>query len=224
MLIANWKSNKTRDGVQKWMEEETEWAEKNEAIEIVLAPPFPALMYVSNKLLDKKKFQHVKLGVQDISPYPAGKYTGAVSGQNLEGFQVQYAIVGHSERRRHFHESDLDVARKVEQALASSIKPIVCVDEAYIESQANAIDDSLLKDCLVAYEPLAAIGTGNSEDVGHVAEVVKKIREVFGEVPVIYGGSVDDMNVNEYLLVTDGVLVGTASLDVKMFGRLVAAV
>lgn len=224
LIIANWKSNKTFEGVQKWMEADTAWNTNTDTVDIVIAPPFPTLLYVSNKLLDRKKFPNVFLGVQDLSSYPAGKYTGAVSGQNLEGFHVIYAILGHSERRRYFHETDKDVALKIEQALSHGIKPVVCVDEEYIESQARQIDDVVLKKCIVAYEPIEAIGSGVAEDVGHVKKVVEKIRNVFGEVPVIYGGSVDDMNVNEYLLVTDGVLVGTASLDPEMFGRILASV
>lgn len=227
LIIANWKSNKTREGVEKWLDEYGVWSigyEGSNDFEIVIAPSFPDLMFVSNRLLDRKKIKGVYLGVQDLSPYPAGKYTGAVSGQNLEGFNVKYAIVGHSERRRYFYETDNEVALKVEQAVVNGIKPVVCVDEGYIESQAQAIENELLEKCIVAYEPLEAIGTGKSADVGHVKKVVEKIKNYFGEVPVIYGGSVDDMNINEYLLVTDGVLVGGASLDVKMFERLISSI
>ncbi|NCN87820.1 MAG: triosephosphate isomerase, partial [Candidatus Pacebacteria bacterium] len=141
----------------------------------------------------------------------------AVSAVNLEGLNVEYAVVGHSERRHYFAESDIDVANKVDQAVEAGITPVVCVDEEYIESQSYAIDNKYFDKCIIAYEPLSAIGTGDEMDSDKVLEVVKRIRQVFGDVRVIYGGSVNGSNVKEYLKVCDGVLVGGASLKVKEF-------
>ncbi|MDH5533690.1 MAG: triose-phosphate isomerase [Candidatus Pacebacteria bacterium] len=223
-IFANWKSNKNRKDAEHWMDEfDKNYAHfaSHEDLEIIIAPPMPSLMFISNRLLDRQKHPHVYLAVQDLSSYPAGSYTGAVSTVNLEGFNVKYAILGHSERRNYFEESDMDVAKKVDQAVEAGITPVVCVDEDYIESQAYAIDKKHHKKCIVAYEPLSAIGTGDEMNPKKVVEVVNRIRKAFGDVRVIYGGSVDGDNVKDYLEVCDGVLVGGASLKVDEFKRLV---
>ncbi|HEX7017488.1 MAG TPA: triose-phosphate isomerase family protein, partial [Patescibacteria group bacterium] len=166
LIIANWKSHKTREDVQKWIEVFEEKSDQlPTGIEVAIAPPMPSLMFVSNRLLAKDKHSQTKLAVQDLSPFPAGAYTGAVSTTNLVGFGVKYAIVGHSERRRYFHETHQDVANKVAQAIDNNITPIVCVDDEYIADQAAAIDRQYLDKCMVAYEELGAIGTGHSESV-----------------------------------------------------------
>lgn len=221
-IIANWKSHKSREEVEKWLDGYQEKLINVGENQVVIAPPMPALMFVSNRLL-QPELRHTKLGVQDLSPFPAGAYTGAVSARNLEGFKVSYAILGHSERRRYFHETHQEVANKVDQALSAGIKPIVCVDDEYITEQAAAIPAEQRSKCLVAYEDLAAIGTGKNTDLKQVQENFSVIRDAFGQVPLIYGGSVNSSNVSEYLAHCDGVLVGTASLDVDDFLAVVHA-
>lgn len=221
IIIANWKSNKSIEGVEKWIEEfnnKLKSDNMDEAIKVVIAPSYCHLDIVAKKI---NAIENVSLATQDLSQFSAGSYTGAVSGVNLDGFHVKYSILGHSERRQYFHETDADVAMKVDQAINNGIIPIVCVDEEYLESQAMSIETEYLEKCVVAYEPLSAIGSGKNEDVGEVSEVAKRIKSFFGNVPVVYGGSVTDMNVAEYLLVTDGVLVGSASLDCESFWRII---
>lgn len=223
IIIANWKSNKNYEGVENWMERFGELAMAEgigESVKVVIAPSYCHLDVVSKKIagIDNEK---VALATQDLSQFSAGSYTGAVSGVNLDSFHVKYSILGHSERRRYFHETDAEVAMKVDQAINNGIIPVVCVDDEYVESQAMSIESEYLGKCIVAYEPLSAIGSGKNENVGKVKEVVEKIKSFFGDVPVIYGGSVNDMNVAEYLLVCDGVLVGSASLDCDSFWRIV---
>ncbi len=219
-IVANWKSNKSREQVEKWMdifEKKLLTSDLPSSLEIVIAPPMPSMMFVSNRLLKRDLHGQTALAVQDISPYPAGSYTGAVSTQNLQGFRVRYAIVGHSERREYFGENHQGVAKKVAQCLEADITPILCVDDEYIADQAAAIEQSLLKKCVVAYEDLQSIGTGDSQPISHVTEVVQRIKTVFGDVPVLYGGSVDGSNAADYLNVCNGVLVGGASLDADEF-------
>lgn len=216
LFVANWKSNKTLEEVRQWMDDFK--VELNDDQEIVIAPPYPFLSLVADKIKD---LPGVSLAVQNLSSFPAGSYTGEVCVRNLEGLGVKYAIVGHSERRRYLKESHQDVANKVSQALNNGITPIVCVDQDYMEDQAQLIESDLLSQCVVAYEPLVAIGTGENAPVKEVAKVVKEIKEVFGEVPVLYGGSVSPDNVILYLEITDGVLVGGASLDVGVFAELI---
>ena len=219
-LIANFKSHKSREEMEKWL---TDFEQQvfHSPVKIILCPPMPSLMFISNRLLDRSKHPVTFLGVQDISSFPAGAYTGAVSAWNLAGFMVNYALVGHSERRRYFHETHQEVANKVAQCLENSITPIVCVDADYIQAQANAINPEYLAKCVVAYEPLAAIGSGFNQPIEEVEVAVAKIKQAFGQIPVIYGGSVNANNAADYLKVTDGVLVGTDALDPVAFTNII---
>lgn len=213
-IFANWKSNKNLATAKEWL---SAMGEVSSDSEIVLLPAFNLLGAVFGQALEAG----LMLGVQDLSPLSAGSYTGAVSTVNLEGMGVRYALVGHSERRHYFGESDQDVANKVDQALAAGLKPVVCVDEGYIESQAAALEQSQLGKCIVAYEPLSAIGTGDQMGVEKVEEVFGRIKKAFGNVEVIYGGSVNPENVQDYLAIGNGVLVGGVSLDANEFKKLV---
>jgi triosephosphate isomerase (TIM) len=214
LIIGNWKANKTRREAEAWFKTYRDGMRgENSKHELVIAPPFPLLELVSQSELT--------VAVQDLSPFPPGSYTGAVPAYTLLDYQVRYAIVGHSERRQYFHETHQDVAKKVEQALENGITPVVCIDREYLREQASALASEHLLRCIVAYEPLAAIGTGNNVDVGTVKEVIAETREVFGDIKVIYGGSVDEFNIGEYLLVSDGVLVGGASLNASQFIKLI---
>ena len=219
LIIANWKSNKNLASAKEWLEEFSKSAGKTKTSgkEVAIAPPFDLLEIVKENLPEG-----VVLAVQDMSAFPAGSYTGEVGISNLKGFDIRYAIVGHSERRHYQKETDLDVANKVERALEAGIAPIVCIDEPYLISQARAIESKNLGKCVVAYEPISAIGTGDEMRPEKVLEVVGEVRKHFGEdVRVIYGGSVDTTNVGDYFEICDGVLVGGASLKVQEFLKLI---
>jgi triosephosphate isomerase len=213
-IFANWKSNKNVETAKEWLHEVGQIASNNE---IVLCPPFTLLGAVY-KQAHKQGF---KLGVQDLSQYESGSYTGAISSTNIDDMDVAYAILGHSERRRYFGEQNIDVANKVERAVDSDMTPVVCVDEDYIESQANAIDSAYYKKCIIAYEPLSAIGTGDEMKPEKVVSVIERIKKAFGKVRVIYGGSVTAGNIKEYITICDGVLVGGASLNAQKFQEIV---
>lgn len=215
LIIANWKSNKSASQAEAWLAEAGKLLGGTEmkGITPVLAPAFP-LLPVVNEAVKKLGW---KLAVQDLSPFPAGSYTGAVSAVNLRNLPVKYAILGHSERRRYFHETAQEVARKVEQAVDATITPIICVDEHSIETQVSALNAELAERCVVAYEPVGAIGTGNSATLAQVKQFQATVKRLFGSVPFLYGGSVDELDINEYLLATDGVIIGTASLNAKQF-------
>jgi len=219
-IVANWKSNKTITGAQSWLEQYlSETSNTIHHVKVIVAPAFHLLSVFADT-----NDTSLSLAVQDISPFAAGAYTGEVTASLLTGLSVKYAIVGHSERRRHFGETYTQVAQKVDQCLQNNITPIVCVDKAYVDQQAAALSKEHLEKCIVAYEPLAAIGSGWSEDVGTVQEVEKHVQAVFGEVPVIYGGSVDAADILDYTLVSSGVLVGSASLKIESFVEMVKKV
>lgn len=224
LLVANWKSNKNRLEVSDWLDEFEQLLRESNvdltgaaAPKAVICPPFPFVDQVSQVV---QGWSGISLGVQDISPYPAGSYTGAVSVRNLSEFGITHAIVGHSERREYFGETDVVVANKVELLLEAGITPIVCVDVAYIESQATVINSQLRQNCVVAYEPVASIGTGLSQEVAKVLPVVSQITDAWGKVPVLYGGSISPENVAAYYLACNGVLVGGASLKAASFMEL----
>jgi triosephosphate isomerase (TIM) len=225
LIIANWKSNKSVESAQNWVRELSEYIANSkfdsDVATLVLAPSFPLLSPLAENI--KENSLPITLGAQDVSSYPMGAYTGAVSAQSLQEYGVEYVLVGHSERRRHFHETDQDVALKVRQVLDAGMRPVLCIDEPYLLSQAAAIDTSVYSNLIIAYEPVAAIGTGQSMNVGAVQEMNKRIAQIFGEgVPVLYGGSVTEGNVAEYLLVADGALVGGASLEARDFTQVLA--
>ncbi len=220
LVIGNWKSHKNWDEVETWLKEFTK-ADVKPTGTVAIAPAFPFLEYVADEI--EEHDLPIDLAVQDLSQFPAGAYTGSVSTANLEGLMVRFAILGHSERRRYFHETNQEVANKVEQALAAGIVPVVCVDEPYQMAQAAALSPEVAAKCVVAYEPVEAIGSGLPQSVDEVVEVINKIKKTWGDVPVIYGGSVDVKNVSTYLSACQGVLVATHSLDATEFAAIVSA-
>ena len=212
LIIANWKSNKNKNSTKEFLEN----FEKNNFKSIknkkaIFAPP-------ANLLYLFKDIKNIDLAIQDISSYPSGSYTGAVSAKNLEDFNIKYAIVGHSERRRYFHETNQDIANKVAQCIENNIIPILCIDEDDISAQATAIPEKYLDKIIVAYEPLEAIGSGNNASVEQVLKVSAKIKKSFTDkTQIVYGGSVNADNIKDYLEICDGVLVGGASLEAESF-------
>ncbi len=223
LIVANWKSHKNFEEAKKWLTlyQGSPAIQKMINTEVAIAPSFQFLQLVAESI---RALMQTKVAVQDLSPFPAGAYTGAVAASALNGLAVRYAIVGHSERRRYFRETHQEVANKVDQAIQAGINPIVCVDRDDIRMQAAAIADEQLDKCIVAYEPLAAIGTGIDQPLDEVREAVTAITTAFGKVPILYGGSVKAENVLNYLEVTDGVLVATHSLDISDFLTLVKRV
>lgn len=221
LIVANWKSNKSLVQAQEWLTEVSQlWGDQKPTSALpIVAPPTPLLIPVGEAL----QSLGWPLAAQDLSPLPAGSYTGAVSGTNLQGLNVSYVIIGHSERRRYFHETPQEVAKKVEQALDVKLTPIVCVDEQTVEAQAATLGENLTSRCVVAYEPRGAIGTGDNVSLSVVEEFKQKVQRLFGAVPFLYGGSVDELNVAEYLLDTDGVLIGSASLSAAQFVKILQA-
>lgn len=219
LVIANWKSNKSVTEATEWKERFLS-EEKRSNRRFVVCPPYPLLPFV----LDLQEHE-ISVGVQNLSPYGAGAYTGEVSGYSLQQMGVEFAILGHSERRKYFGESSQMVAQKIEQALDFGITPIVCLDRDQVEEQASLLPSETWAKCIMAYEPVHAISTfgGHEDPLETTLSVVATFHERFGEaVPVVYGGSVDRENSLTYLEQESiaGVLVGSASLDPATFARL----
>ncbi len=213
-------------------------------VEVVLAPTLLALQPISLQV-DRRQF---KLAAQNFYWRDQGAYTGEVSAAQLRGL-VEYALVGHSERRHVFHEHAKDLRSKVQAAIRSGIHPVLCIGETAHERAAGETNDVLHDQVLgglanitsdefdkvvIAYEPVWAIGTGNNATPHDVAKAVRAVRrqithlygeKAAGSVRVLYGGSVTPDSAPTYLATegVDGLLVGGASLSVPAFTAIVQA-
>lgn len=206
LIVANFKSNKTITEVKSWIKA------VKPTPSMVVAPSFPHLSTIHDLT------PTISLAAQDVSPFPPGSYTGAVSARELKDLGVSYCLVGHSERRRYFHETAADVANKVTELLAVDITPIVCLSQADIDPQFGALDSTQIKHCIFCFEPPADIGGTETAPVADIARVVAQIKETFSTGQVMYGGSVTAENIASLLpLGLNGVLVATASLDPTSF-------
>lgn len=241
LIAANWKMNLTPSQTKEYFEKFLPLVEGIKDREILICPPFTSLC-VANEILKDK---WVKLGAQNFHYEAKGAYTGEISLIMLKEFDISYVIVGHSERRWIFGESDELINKKLTAALQYGIRPILCVGERIEEREAGltfkvvetqirlalsgleAYTDSLD----IAYEPVWAIGTGNPatpEDAQLVHAFIKELLFSInpnhrGETRVLYGGSVNPQNSSEFLKMkdVDGLLVGGASLDPESFAKIV---
>jgi len=231
-IIANWKSNLNINQAFYWLEQLEEYFFDPTAksvfadYSLIIAPPYPLIPVLYELALKLR----VKLSAQDISPFSAGSYTGAVCAENLAGLGVSHVIVGHSERRRYFCETYEMIADKLAQSWSAEMSTILCLDEPDIKPQQLALDEkypdwTTHQDLLtIAYEPLSAIGSGQSADPDQLKQLVTTIKQDFNDVPVLYGGSVTAENIAEFIQIADGVLVGGASLEVDQFTALLEEV
>lgn len=223
-LVANFKSHKTLAETRHWFDQILSLTYDPHTIEVIACPPAPYLLDCAD--LVHGTSASLKLGIQDISPFPFGAYTGAISASMISDW-INYAIVGHSERRRYFGETSDDVLNKIEESLAAGITPIVCVDETYLEEQLRLLQKSDFTRILVAYEPVSAIGSGNPDTPSHADEIGSQIKHLTdNRTPVLYGGSVNPENIGLFLNQThiNGALIGSASLDPDSFTQLIKVV
>lgn len=224
-IIANWKSNKTPAEATAWLEEVMEKLPKDVTnfFEIIICPPIVDVPPLYEKMTGNKT---LKLGVQDISLFPEGPYTGEVA-LRLVSSLVSYALLGHSERRKHLYETDEIVAKKTLFAIHHGLIPVICIaNENEIVNWENftrgKIGEEDRKTIIFSYEPLSAISTGSigkPEEPLRADNFIDRIKLEHNITTCIYGGSVDGKNVNLFLkqVHIDGVLVGAASLKPDSF-------
>lgn len=216
LVVANFKSNLTQKQVAAWI------AQVKPTANMVVAPSFPHLHLFSNFEFRNSNFA---LAGQDVSPFPPGSYTGAVSARELKELGVSYAIIGHSERRRYFHETDTDIASKVRELVSEDITPLLCLDEKDLASQLSALDAQLAAHCYFCFEPTQSIGGTAAASDENIIHFKTKLHEFYPDAPFIYGGSVNQDNIDSLLkLGLDGVLVATASLDPAHYLSILAKV
>jgi triosephosphate isomerase (TIM) len=223
-IVANWKSYKNAAQATAWLNHwphDQQTRQKLAKLELVLAPTYPLLAAAALTIEERQLPLH--LAVQDVSGFGTGAFTGEVAVENLAGLGVGYALVGHSERRRLLGETPQLIADKVAEALRGELRPILCVDQPDLAEQAKFLPSQLREQCIVAYEPVAAIGSGQAQNPGDLLQIRELVRQHFQNSPLLYGGSVNADNIAAYLEVCDGVLVGTASVDHQDFFDLLYA-
>lgn len=244
VIAGNWKMFKTRDEALQFIYTVNQEVPSSESVESIICANDVLL-----RCLVKRQGENLKIGAQNMHYEENGAFTGETSPLVLETTGVSYVILGHSERRAMFNETDETVNLKLKSAIKHDLKPIVCVGESLeirengttnevVEQQViKAFKDISLehaKEAIVAYEPIWAIGTGKTATPQQAAETIKAIRDVMtnlyghdvsSQVRILYGGSVNPKNIDELLQQEDidGALVGGASLDPMSFLALVKA-
>ena len=246
LIAANWKMNKdVKEAVSfigKFKSLVKGNKSRNSKSDIVICPPCTLLLELK-KLLENA---NVGLGAQNMHFEEKGPFTGEISPLMLKDAGCEYVILGHSERRQHFNETDGLINKKVKAALQSKLKPILCIGETLEQREANetmwiienqlmnslkSINASDMKNMAIAYEPVWAIGTGRNATPEQAEEVHKFIRGLLEKMydknaaknaRIIYGGSVKPDNIRDLMAMKDinGVLVGGASLDAKSFAEI----
>jgi len=242
LVIANWKMNADKASVSRLLAAYCEVIKTS--AQVVVCPPALYMHQAEESLVDSR----VVLGAQDVSQYGNGAYTGEISLAMLKEFGCRYVIVGHSERRSLYGEQDETAAEKFAATLQAGLIPVLCVGEtkqeretgeteAVVTRQINAVIKLAgidgFENAVVAYEPVWAIGTGDTATPEQAQQVHKLVRDklaaidadVAQRVPVLYGGSVNAGNAKELFAMPDidGGLVGGASLDADAFAAICAA-
>jgi triosephosphate isomerase len=248
IVAGNWKMNLTFSEADELLDElmsELEKVELPRDEQVIVCPPFPYIEMASDYANDS----YFMVGAQNVSDREEGAFTGEVSAKMLESCEIDYCIVGHSERRAYYGETDALVAAKVDQLLKHGLKPIVCVGEVLEEREAgrqfdvvkSQVENGLfhlsaeqLKNVIIAYEPVWAIGTGKTATPEQAQEIHAHIRsllvgkygkEVADEISILYGGSCKPGNAKELFMQPDidGGLIGGASLKAKDFMGIITA-
>ncbi|MEO0455653.1 MAG: triose-phosphate isomerase [Cyanobacteria bacterium P01_A01_bin.114] len=234
VIAGNWKMHKTQADSLEFLKGFLPQVNESPGLrEIVLCAPFTALSTLSKTLHGSR----VRVGAQNIHWEDSGAYTGEISGGMLTELGVRYVVVGHSERRQYFGETDETVNLRLRAAQAKGLRPILCVGESK-QQRDSGETESLITDqvkqalvgidqqnLVIAYEPIWAIGTGDTCESVEANRVVGLIRSLLKnpDVPIQYGGSVKPSNVDEIMAQPeiDGALVGGASLEADSFARIV---
>ena len=245
VIAGNWKMNMLPNEAINFIEELSAQV-KNTSNEIILCVPYTDLFY---SLLTAQN-TNIKIGAQNMHWEEKGAYTGEVSGQMLKSIGVEYVIIGHSERRQYFAETDETVNKKVKSAIKNELKPIICVGES-LEQRETGKQEEVVKNQIklalegitkkdlskitIAYEPIWAIGTGKTATSNDANEMIKTIRnevanlydeETAQKLIILYGGSVKSENSKELFSTSDidGGLVGGASLKPDEFAKICLSV
>lgn len=238
LVVGNWKMNGSLSGIGPLLDEIIRGAAAIRKVELAVCPPFVYLPFVSAYLAGKK----IALGAQNVAHEAKGAFTGEVSAPMLVDHRCRYVIIGHSERRQLFHETDGLIAQKVEQARQRGLTPILCVGETLkqresgeteavvseqVQAVLNRVGSAMLRHAVIAYEPVWAIGTGVTATPTQAQAVHAFLRGLLAEfdaasantLRILYGGSVKASNAADLFSMPDidGGLIGGASLEAAEF-------
>ena len=242
VIAGNWKMNMLPNETISMITELTPLV-KDANVEVVLCVPYTDLFYA----LLTAQGTNIKIGAQNMHFEEKGAFTGEISGKMLKSIGVEYVIIGHSERRQYFAETDETVNKKIKAAFNNELKPIVCVGETLEQREEGSAFDVIteqtekalegltneqVEKTIIAYEPIWAIGTGKTATSEDANEAIKKIREkicqkygqnVSDRVIIQYGGSMKPANAKELLEMSDidGGLIGGASLKAEDFAKII---
>jgi triosephosphate isomerase len=244
LIAGNWKMYKTRAEAEDYIQALLPRVSSVDGVDVAICVPFTAL----EAMVDSARGSRVEVYAQNMHQEPEGAFTGEVSAPMLSEVGVQGVVLGHSERREQFAETDRSLALKVPAALAAGLTPILCVGESESERENDDTDRKLrqqirddlagvpneqLAEVVIAYEPIWAIGTGKVATPAQVQEAIAFIRALVGDrdagaaegVRILYGGSVKPENAAELVALedVDGALVGGASLEAESFSQIVTA-
>lgn len=247
IVAGNWKMNKTFEEADELLDELMTRLEETDIrnTQVIVCPPFPYLEMSSDYANDS----YFMVGAQDVSTEEMGAFTGEISAKMLKSMEIEYCIVGHSERRQYHHETNAQIAKKVNQLLNNGIKPIVCCGEVLEERESNKQFDVVatqikeglfhltpeqFKNIIIAYEPVWAIGTGKTATPDQAQEMHAHIRSIIAEqygkeiandCSILYGGSCKPNNAKELFANpdVDGGLIGGACLKAEDFVNIITA-
>lgn len=243
LIAGNWKMHKTCSQAEELIQELRQELDGYTEVDVLICPPFTALSSAA-ELLEGSR---IKLGAQNVSWADEGAFTGEISSSMLLDCGCEYVIIGHSERRHLFRESDDMINQKIRQVVGTPLKPILCIGETLSDRERGRVEDVVLGQLeqavakltaeeisriIIAYEPVWAIGTGRTATPETAEEVHQMIRNWLSEVHsdtlaensrILYGGSVKPENIGELMAQKDidGALVGGASLQAENFAQIV---
>ena len=217
LIVANWKANIPVEQAEDWVETLRDHCHYREDKETVLAVPF---LYMERIFSRVNNLPGISLAAQGVSPYPPGSYTGATPASWVR-HMAQYALVGHRERRKYFHETVQDVAAQIRECVAVGIKPILCLDDDIMSGMRAALDSEELEEVICAYTPDSAMALETAHDIDGIKAGIARVRKYFITRPVLYGGGVNDENVEEILALPEvsGVMLGRVCLNAERFIR-----
>lgn len=244
IIAGNWKMFKTRDEALQFILAVNDKMPSQEKVDSVICSQFTVL-----RCLVKRQGENLRIGAQNMHFEDSGAFTGEVSAEMLKSIGVSYVIIGHSERRAMFNETDESVNKKLHKAFEKELTPILCVGESLEQRENGKVEEFIgnqleldlagltkeqVKELVIAYEPIWAIGTGKTatsqvadETCGFIRSMVKKLydEETAEAIRIQYGGSVKTSNIDELMSMPniDGVLIGGASLKADDFIKLVNA-
>ena len=238
MIIANWKMNGSKELITEWVDFVYSNTEIDQGKKCILCPPTCYLEFTGS--LIKQSYQNIKLGSQNCDSVLSAPLTGGTNTLMLKDIGCDFVIIGHSEQRIHLKESNQVLSDKLKESVDMNIKPIFCIGESLqqkesnqtndiLTQQLNALPRDLLSECIIAYEPVWAIGTGENAEISYIEEIHSFIKQELknqsnstNNISVVYGGSVNLDNCKEIYSSeqVDGLLIGGASLDSDTFTKI----